>query len=113
MHFSAFTSEAMQSLAQEMSAGLQRRRDFLADTKNHVVNLLQTSRRDLQEVESQRCSRAREAAEARRTSIDTLRAEMQAFRDRCASERDKVLSDLQTMADEYRAASQAWKQRHI
>jgi hypothetical protein len=89
-----------------MSAGLQRRRDFLADTKNHVVNLLQTSRRDLQEVESQRCSRAREAAEARR-------AEMQAFRDRCASERDKVLSDLQTMADEYRAASQAWKQRHI
>ena len=110
-HFSNFTPDAMRGLGQELAADFQRRREFIADTKQKTSVFLADARKVLGEVETERRKGAEQQADGRRLFMSELRAGVHALRSKFEISRRGMVEDLQEMAGELRAASAAFRAR--
>lgn len=110
-HFTSFTPEAMEAFGQELAAELHRRREHLETTRNHTHELLAAARNERCETENQRRQLAAQAADARRLFTSELRSGVHALRNRFELARRDMAADLQQMATELHAASDAFRSR--
>jgi hypothetical protein len=110
-HFSSFTPEAMTAFGQELAAELQRRRELVETTRTHTNALLAAAHQERCETEAQRRQLAAQAADARRLFTSELRSGVHALRNRFELARRDMAADLQQMATELHAASEAFRSR--
>ncbi|MBI4703934.1 MAG: hypothetical protein HY744_22730 [Deltaproteobacteria bacterium] len=110
-HFSSFTPEAMRALGQEMAAGVRRRAEHFDRVRGDTFAMLAEFRRDHRAAESQRRRRAEHDAEDRRLFASELRSGAHALLGRFGLGRRERAADLQDMAGELRAASDAFRRR--
>lgn len=110
-HFTNFTPEAMEAFGQELAAELQRRREHLDTTRTNTRELLAAARYERCETENQRRQLAAQAADARRLFTSELRSGVHALRNRFELARRDMAADLQQMATELHAASEAFRSR--
>jgi hypothetical protein len=110
-HFSSFTADAMQAFGQEMAADFQRRAEFLKSTRDHTANMLANFRRDHQEAAARRREGAERDADGRRLFMSEMRSGVHALLGRFELSRKEMAADLQEMAGELRAASDAFRRR--
>jgi len=110
-HFRSFTPEAMRAFGQELADGFQRRIEFLCHTRNHTLTMLADSRKDRAVTEVKRRERASREADARRLFMSTLKSGVHSLLGRFELSRKEMAEDLQGMAREFQAASDAFQNR--
>jgi hypothetical protein len=103
-HFDSFTPQWAQAFGQELAAELQRRREFLDNTRRHTLAFLADFRRAHRNAETER-------REGRRLFMSELRSGAHALHSRFQLARSEMAADLRQMASELHATSEAFRRR--
>jgi hypothetical protein len=112
LRFNNFSPEAMRAFGQELADGLQRRAEFLHQTRNHTFTMLSDFRKEQAGAETKRRERASREADARRLFMSELKSGVHSLLGRFELSRKEVAEDLQGMAREFHAACDAFQARH-
>lgn len=107
-HFTTFTADRMAAFRQEIRGGDQRRREMLEKNRDGTRELLDGARRDRGAAEDERRGRAARDAAARLAFMNDLREQVTAMKDDTLAMRAGNVSDLRAMAEELRAAQEAY-----
>jgi len=107
-HFTSFTAESMAAFRQALEDGNRNRRDNLWMIRETTKELLDTARREREEAEGERKSRAAHDASSRQTFMNALRMQVGSMKDDFRAKREEMSEDLRAMASELRAAQDAF-----
>jgi len=110
-HFSSFTPEAMRAFGKDLADGLQRRTEFLKNTRNHTLSMLASFRKEHTAAAAQRRERASSDADARRLFMSELKSGVHSLLGRFELSRKEMARDLQDMSRELHAAGDAFRNR--